>query len=201
LLQHISGTVKSAANSVANNCQAELALFNRDPGVIRDLSFSRVSYTDAINLLVKHFPELKWGDDLKSEHEKTLAAIYGPVFVHRYSESLKFFNMKPDPEDPKVVLSADLLLPGVGESAGAAERATDLATIKDRLFKSSMYAHMKAMGIKDEEFDWYLNYHRDNTVAQHSGTGIGMARVAQFILGLDDIRDAVPFLINSENLI
>jgi len=70
-----------------------------------------------------------------------------------------------------------------------------------RLKESDMYKRLIALGGKDEDFAWYLDAHRDVDVPLHSGAGIGMARIAQFILGVDDIRDAVPFVINSENLL
>jgi asparaginyl-tRNA synthetase len=64
-----------------------------------------------------------------------------------------------------------------------------------------MYERLIALGGKDEDFAWYLDAHKDKEIPLHSGAGIGLARVAQFILGADDIRDAVPFVVNRENLL
>ena len=55
--------------------------------------------------------------------------------------------------------------------------------------------------MKLEDFEWYLGVHEQHDVKLHSGAGVGMARVAQFILGQTDIRDCVPFLINRDNVI
>lgn len=52
-----------------------------------------------------------------------------------------------------------------------------------------------------EDFEWYLSFHEEHDVKLHSGAGVGMARMAQFILGQTDIRDCVPFLINRDNVI
>ena len=90
-----------------------------------------------------------------------------------------------------------------GESAGAAEREFDGAKLRHKLETSSMLAGLIRQGMKLEDFEWYLSFHEENEVALHSGAGagVGMARVAQFILGQTDIRDRVPFLINRENVI
>ncbi len=100
-----------------------------------------------------------------------------------------------------VVNSCDLLLPFSGESAGAAEREHEHDRIVERLKSSEMYKRLKQLGVEDEDFDWYLDAHKDKNIPLHSGAGIGMARVAQFILGTDDIREAVPFVLNRENLL
>ena len=73
--------------------------------------------------------------------------------------------------------------------------------IEHRLKTSDMYKRLIDLGGTDEDFAWYLDAHKDKDIPLHSGAGIGMARVAQFLIGADDIRDAVPFLINSENLL
>ena len=88
-----------------------------------------------------------------------------------------------------------------GESVGAAEREFDGAKLRHKLETSSMLAGLVRQGMKLEDFEWYLSFHEENEVALHSGAGVGMAHVAQFILGQTDIRDCVPFLINRENVI
>ena len=108
---------------------------------------------------------------------------------------------KIDDLDPRVVNSTDLLLPFSGESAGAAEREHEHQVIVDRLHESDMYARLIAAGATDADFAWYLDAHIGREIPLHSGAGIGMARVAQFILGLDDIREAVPFLVNRDSLL
>ena len=108
--------------------------------------------------------------------------------------------MRINDDDARIVNSTDLLLPFAGESAGAAEREHEYATIVERLHTSTMYERLLEHGAQPEDFDWYLDAHKDKEIPLHSGAGIGMARLAQFILGVEDIRDAVPFLLNRENL-
>lgn len=202
LLYHLSNIIKSTAANVLTTCSEELAVFRKDVSSLQNLQFHQMTYEDAISYLNTTYNyTLQFNDDLKSEHELLLTKDFGPTFVTHYSKVIKFFNMREDPSDPRMVRSTDLLLPGVGESAGAAERETNYDKLQARLKTSTMYQQMLDLGLTDKDFEWYLDYHKDGLVKPHSGAGIGMARVAQFILGLDDIRDAVPFLINSENLI
>lgn len=202
LLGHLAGIVRSAANEVAAKCAKELELFGRKAEDLVDLTFKRMTYGDAVTLLQgDKFPELQWGDDLVAEHEGRLTELEGPIFITHYPEEIKFFNMRNNDDDPRVVNSSDLLLPLAGESAGSAEREFDGAKLREKLEKSSMLEGLIRQGMKLEDFEWYLSFHEEHGVKLHSGAGVGMARVAQFILGQTDIRDCVPFLINRDNVI
>ncbi len=201
LIANIGGIVKSAVNEVVNDCVNDLAAYGRNPLDLVNLEFGRITYSEAIKILADDYPDLSWGDDLTSVHEARLTEILGPVFVTHYPLPIKFFNMMQNSDDPRVVNSTDLLLPFSGESAGAAEREVEHDRIENRLKSSEMYRRLISLGSTDEDFAWYLDAHKGREVPLHSGAGIGMARVAQFILGVDDIREAVPYLINRENLL
>lgn len=202
LLGHLSGIVASASRQVAQDCAKELELFGRNPADLTNVTFKRMTYADAVDLLkTEGFPELQFGDDLVAEHEGRLTELMGPMFVTHYPEEIKFFNMKNNDEDSRVVNSSDLLLPLAGESAGSAEREFDADKLREKLMKSSMLEGLLRQGMKLEDFNWYLDFHKEHDVKLHSGAGVGMARVAQFILGQKDIRDCVPFLINRDNVI
>jgi asparaginyl-tRNA synthetase len=217
LIERISGTVRAACNEVVKNHAHELeTLFGRKPEDIKDLEFKRITYVDAVELLKTYdFPELQFGDDLKADHELRLTELLnGPIFITHYPKEIKFFNMKDNADQPGIVNSTDLILPLSGESAGAAERETDIFKICEKLLESSMYRILKeTTNVEDRDFDWYLNAHleepqenvlelyrqhiingtsplRAKKVPLHSGTGIGMDRVMQFIIGSRDIRKA-----------
>jgi len=202
LLGHLAGIVRTAANEVAAKCAKELALFGRNAEDLKDLTFKRMTYADAIERLKPEgFPDLQWGDDLGAEEEGRLTELEGPIFITHYPADIKFFNMRNNDGDPRVVNSSDLLLPLSGESAGSAEREFDGAKLRHKLETSSMLAGLIRQGMKLEDFEWYLSFHEEHDVKLHSGAGVGMARVAQFILGQTDIRECVPFLINRDNVI
>jgi asparaginyl-tRNA synthetase len=201
LIGHLSGIVRSIGATVARDCHADLAVFGRRPEDLTTIDFTRMTYGQAVEILQADFPDLQWGDDLKAHHERLLTEKFGPVFLTHYPLPIKFFNMRQNDNDPRVVNSTDMLLPFAGEAAGAAEREHEHDRIAERLRHSSMYQRLIELGGKDEDFAWYLDAHKGKTIPLHSGAGIGMARVAQYILGLADIRDAVPFLLNSEVLL
>lgn len=228
LQDNLSGILKYAINQVIEDCFDDLAKLGVTLEHYHLLtamrkntySLERVSYTDAVEMLRKGgFPDLVWGDDLKQDHEAAIVEFVGPCFITHYPLEIKFFNMRKGHSAAitterhgvlgddgghlfmPIVNSCDLLLPFAGESAGAAERETNHDTIEERLKTSDMYKRLIELGGTDEDFAWYLNAHKDKDIPLHSGAGIGMARIAQFILGASDIRDAVPFVINRENLL
>lgn len=127
-------------------------------------NFLRITYKDAIILLNKHGDKkISFGDDLKAEHEAKIVTLLNkkgeelPVFIMKYPEEIKFFNMKVSERDPRVVLSADLIFPYSGEGTGAAVREHDFEKLNARLLKSKMYELHTKRGGKYEDFGWYLN--------------------------------------------
>ena len=201
LIGHLGNIVTSAAKQVSQDCAKELALFGRKAKDLATLTFKRMTYADAVEQLkTEGFPEFVWGDNLEAQHEGRLTELMGPMFVTHYPADIKFFNMRNN-EDHRVVNSTDLLLPLSGESVGAAEREFNGAKLRHKLETSSMLAGLIRQGMKFKDFEWYLSFHEEHDVKLHSGAGVGMARVAQFLLGQTDIRECVPFLINRDNVI
>lgn len=157
-----------------------------------------LSYRDALDMLndTGQFGQLEFGADLSLEHETALLELMSknyeypsPVFITRYPERIKFFNMKVDPRDRDIVLSADLLLPTAGEAVGSAVREDHYPTLEKRLTGLSMFAQLSAAGqhtIRD--FQPYLDMISSGRVQPHAGYGIGLERVLQFILVASDIR-------------
>ena len=201
LLGHLAGIVHAACREVATKCAKELARFGRNTLDTIDLTFKRMTYANAIELLKPNgFPELVWGDNLGAAEENRLTELEGPIFITHYPADIKFFTMRNNGDDPRLVNASDLLLPLAGESAGSAERESDGTKLRYKLETSSMLAGLIRQGMKLEEFKWCLSFHEEQYGQLHSGAGVGMARVAQFILGQTDIRACVPFLINRENV-
>lgn len=214
LQRHVTGVVCSALDYALEHHRSDLTY---EIGVSQDWThdvwvtardglkngvFPSKTYTWAVEYLQENgFPELQWGDDLKADHEAALTEHLGATFITHYPKPIKFFNMRESDIHPGVVNSCDLLLPKAGESAGAAERETRYEHLERRLKSSDMYKRLIELGGNDEDFEWYLAAHRGKDVPLHSGAGIGMARVAQYLIGQDDIRMAVPFVVNSECLL
>lgn len=154
--------------------------------------FVRCTYTEAIEILKNsnyykknkfQFP-VEWGVDLQSEHERYLVEKHfeRPVILINYPKEIKAFYMKQN-DDNKTVGAMDVLFPQIGEIIGGSQREEDY----DKLL-----ARMEEMHLPVDEMWWYLDTRRFGSVP-HSGFGLGFERVIQFITGMGNIRDVIPF--------
>lgn len=181
---------------ILDNCPDDMDFFNTriKAGIIENLQsiikseFARVTYTEAVEQLKKsgekfEFP-VSWGMDMQSEHEKFLTEkIYNkPVILTDYPKEIKAFYMKLN-DDGKTVRAMDILVPRLGEIIGGSEREADYDKLKDRII---------AMGLNPDDYWWYLELRRFGTVP-HSGFGLGFERLIQFVTGMQNIRDVIPF--------
>jgi len=199
LMGHIEGTIFSMIQHILKNKQKEMEILGIDEKRLREISipFNKITYTQAIDHL-----GLEWGVDLKSKDEHKLIDIYGdrPLFVTHYPKEIKFFNMKKNRTDPKVVNSTDLLLPHSGESVGSAEREHEHDELMTRLQESYMFDQLKKRGGTLDDFSWYFDILKKGSVP-HAGCGFGLNRITQFILGTTDIRHSTAFPQNKVSLI
>jgi len=150
--------------------------------------FVRLPYTDAIQILEAsgetfEFP-ISWGTDLQSEHERYLTErkFNCPVILYDYPRSIKPFYMRVN-DDGKTVRAMDVLVPGVGEIIGGSQREERLDVLESR---------MREQHLNPDDYWWYLDLRRYGTVP-HAGFGLGLERAVQFITGMANIRDVIPF--------
>ncbi len=155
---------------------------------ILESDFARISYTEAIEALQDNrdnfeFPP-DWGADLQSEHEKYLTeTVYKrPVIVSDYPREIKAFYMKLN-KDGKTVRAMDVLVPRLGEIIGGSEREADHDILLNRI---------REQGLDEKEYWWYLDLRRFGTVP-HAGFGLGFERLVQYVTGMQNIRDVIPF--------
>jgi asparaginyl-tRNA synthetase len=171
--------------------RSELGLIKKLRFVVEN-KFERISYTDAVNILLdspaykkKKFQyDVKWGIDLQSEHERYLVEKHfkKPVIVTNYPKDIKAFYMRQN-DDGKTVAAMDILAPGIGEIVGGSQREERLEKLLER---------MEQMHIPANELWWYLDTRRYGTVP-HAGFGLGFERMVQFVTGMTNIRDVIPF--------
>jgi asparaginyl-tRNA synthetase len=209
LLVNIQQTIQSMLKRIlAENKQLLKTEYKRDTSLLEQAAtqnFLRINYSDAVKLLNQNgFPNVKFGDDLKSDHEAKVVEVLNngqelPVFIMKYPKEIKFFNMKVSTEDSQVCLSADLILPYSGEAVGSSVREHDFNKLKARLITSRMYElHLKRGG-KYEDFKWYLDIMENEGSNPHAGYGIGNDRVLQYVLGESNIQNASLFaLLNKQ---
>ena len=188
--------LKRIFSDVLEHCPEDMQFFNEriDNTVIETLQgiihsrFVRLPYTEAIDLL-KHsgqqfeFP-VEWGADLQAEHERWLTEKHfkSPVILYNYPRAIKPFYMRVN-DDGRTVRAMDVLVPKVGEIIGGSQREERLDILQQR---------MAEQGLDPKNYWWYLDLRRYGTVP-HSGFGLGLERAVQFITGMGNIRDVIPF--------
>lgn len=224
LLMEIQGFVQTLAGQMAAHAN-ELEL---SPARMRELNqwshktFARLTYDEAIASLQQKGEPILWGEDFSHRQELLLAAEYGPVFLTKFPDPLgehpelkgrelkviKFFNMFPDGKGR--IDSADLILPGSGESVGAAVRLHHLDMLKERLESSIMFEHLVS-----RRWEWFVRaskYATEDSVRAsvladfqpyfeevsahglpHAGCGFGMNRIVQALAGVRTIEEADTF--------
>ena len=172
--------------------RSEMGLLDKLNFVVNN-DFERLTYTEAIEILKEsnHNKKKKfqyliegWGVDLQSEHERYLVEKHfkKPVILTNYPKDIKSFYMRLN-DDGKTVAAMDILAPGIGEIVGGSQR-------EERLDK--LTARMKEMHIPAEELNWYLDTRRFGA-CPHAGFGLGFERLVQFVTGMGNIRDVIPF--------
>ncbi|EAZ92178.1 asparagine--tRNA ligase [Crocosphaera chwakensis] len=181
---------------VLEACPEDMEFFNKriDKSVLETADniinneFERITYTKAIELLEKSNKKfeyaVEWGIDLQSEHERYLAEelFKKPLIVTNYPTGIKAFYMRLN-DDNKTVAAMDVLAPKIGEIIGGSQREERLDILEKRI---------NEMGIIPDDLWWYLDLRRYGTVP-HAGFGLGFERVVQFMTGMTNIRDVIPF--------
>jgi len=192
--------LKTIVDKVVKRCPQDFEFFKKwiNPEVevrLKNLltkPFKRVDYSEGIEILLKakengvkfQFPEIEWGMDLMSEHERYLTEKHfqGPIFLKNYPKDIKAFYMKQN-DDGKTVAAADLLFPNVGELCGGSQREESCEKLLTRI---------KELDMPVESYQWYLDSRRWGGCV-HSGFGLGFDRLLMYITGIENIRDVQPY--------
>jgi asparaginyl-tRNA synthetase len=188
--------LKRIFRDVLERCAEDMQFFNEriDASAVATLEgivkseFVRLPYTEAVSVLQKsgqsfEFP-VAWGNDLQAEHERYLTeqTFKRPVILYDYPKTIKSFYMRVN-DDERTVRAMDVLVPRVGEIIGGSQREERLDVLERR---------MREMNLNPEAYWWYLDLRRYGTVP-HSGFGLGLERTVQFVTGMANIRDVIPF--------
>jgi asparaginyl-tRNA synthetase len=202
-MDNAENMLKYVVGQTLEKCTEDLDFFNNfyDKGLKERLDkvvntpFTRVSYREAIEYLQEEiakdpskwqFPDVKFGTDLATEHERWLAEtkFNSCTFVYNYPKKIKAFYMRDNDEDGGETVNAmDLLVPGVGELVGGSQR-------EDRL--DVLLTKMKELDLNPDDYWWYLDLRRFGSVP-HAGYGLGFERLVCYATGIDNIREAIAF--------
>jgi len=195
-MENAEAYLKYVVSYVLKNCAEDLQFFDKfvSEGIIKRLQlvaetpFERATYTYAVRILEKadkkfDYP-VKWGIDLQSEHERFLSEEYfkKPVIITDYPKQIKAFYMRSN-EDDKTVAAMDILVPKIGEIVGGSQREERLDYLVDKI---------KENNLNPDDYWWYLELRKYGSVP-HAGYGVGFERLIQFVTGMENIRDVIPF--------
>lgn len=188
--------VKYLVRDTLENNEGDLDIFARfvDKGLLErlqfvaDKPFQRVSYTEAVKILVasgqKFDYPVSYGVNLQSEHERFLTEKHFkcPTTIYNYPKEVKPFYMRLN-DDEKTVTAMDVLVPGIGEIVGGAQREERYDVLK---------ANMAHHNLSEKDYGWYLDLRKYGT-CPHAGFGAGFERILMFVTGMKNIRDVIPF--------
>lgn len=195
-MQMAEDMLKYLLQDAMDHCAEDMQLFDKfiEKGLLKKLQavvekdFAHITYTEAVERLTtakKKFEyPVAWGTDLQSEHERYLTeeVFQCPLIVTDYPSSIKPFYMRVN-DDGKTVAAMDILVPGIGEIIGGSQREERLDVLESRMGEA---------GINLNDYNWYLDLRRYGSVP-HSGYGLGFERLVQFVTGMANIREVIPF--------
>ncbi len=181
---------------VLERCEDDMAFFAEriEPEAINRLEklvaseFVRMDYSEAIDILKRSDQKFEfkpdWGVDLQTEHERYLTEKHcqAPVVVKNYPTEIKAFYMRLN-DGGETVAALDVLAPGIGEIIGGSQREERLDVLTRR---------MAEHGLDAETYKWFIDLRRYGTVP-HAGFGLGFERLLNYITGLGNIRDVIPY--------
>ena len=179
--------IRFIIRSVMERNKQELEILERDVEKLKkaDAPFKIMTHHQVIDMLKSKGVKIGYGDDFGAAEEEMITEDSEvPIFVDRWPKDIKSFYMKRDPEDPDLVLGADLIAPeDFGEIIGGSQREDDHDILLGRIKKE---------GYDLKDYQWFLDLRKYGSVP-HSGFGIGLERLIQWMSGVRHIREVIPF--------
>ncbi|MFH1770997.1 MAG: asparagine--tRNA ligase [archaeon] len=181
--------IKYCIRKVAEQCPEEFKLLGRDTKELIAMTkkpWPTIKYREALKILEKKDKmKVTFGKDLRTIEEETLMKHFDtPVVVTHYPQEVMAFYKPKDPKQMDEALCFDMLCPEVGiEIVGGSERSLDIKEMSENL---------KRDGEDPKDYQFYFDLRKYGSVP-HSGYGVGLERVIQWICKLDNIKDAIAF--------
>lgn len=184
--------VVSAIKNVLDKCKKELELFKVKLEIPKT-PFPELKFPETYKILEKLGKKVKEGEDLDTEAEKLLADYIKSkfnsdfFFINGFPFKLKPFYVY---HDSKYARSVDLYCKNLELSSGGQREHRHNILIKN----------LKEKGINPKSIEWFTQFFKFG-VPSHGGFAIGIERLTQILLGLENIREAVLFPRDPERLI
>jgi asparaginyl-tRNA synthetase len=178
--------VSYVCQNTAKKCRKELEALGLDPKELLKIKapFPKITYDEAIQRLHQRGFKIQWGEDFGFNEERALAQdLAGPLFVYAYPKKIKAFYVKAYPDKPELVMSADLIVPRIGELTTGGARVDD---------KNELIQNLKAFDLRPEDYEWYIDLRKYGSVP-HTGMGMGVERLLAWMLNLESVMDTIPF--------
>jgi len=178
--------VSYVCQTTAKKCKKHLEALGLEPKELVKIKtpFPKITYNEAIERLHKRGFKIPWGEDFGFNEERALTKdLGGPLFVYAYPKKIKAFYVKAYPDKPDIVMSADFIVPRIGELTTGGARVDD----KEELLRSLL-----EFGLRPEDYEWYIDLRKYGTVP-HTGFGMGVERLLAWMLNLESVMDTIPF--------
>ncbi|NTU66557.1 MAG: aspartate--tRNA(Asn) ligase [Candidatus Moranbacteria bacterium] len=186
IMDQLEMVMKRIIADVKENCQEELKEYEGGEFLVPD-KFPRIRLEEALEILKNEYGKEYLGIDIDPEGERLICdwakEKHGSdfVFLTHYPVSIRPFYAMPSP-DGKSTESFDLIFRGV-----------EIGTGGQRINRyDDMVKSIQKHGLKPEDFKHYLDIFKIG-MPLHGGWGLGSERIAQKILGLKSVKEAILF--------
>ncbi len=210
--------LKTVAEDLGADLLGGRAVTRLDRMLRRELP--RLDYREALAVLNRRGFAMPFGEDLHRDAEATLCRWFGdvPFFLTGLPAELKPFNVRRDPADASRSISVECILPFAGETMDGAVHEPDPTVVREQLEASDHYRRLQeraaafapaqaaAIRGKDKP-DVEILAKRNRAAVRRAyaayldelgagplpraGFALGVARLLQYLQGLDSIKDAV----------
>ncbi len=181
IMKYMEDVVKFIVKKVIKECSSELRLLKIDLKVPKT---KYLTYKEAIDLLAGKGLKIEQGDDFEPEAERKLCELFPNtiIFTYEWPIELKPFYIWPKDEVYGVSGGFDAVYGNIEICSGGQR-----VHIPDMLTKQ-----IENKGLDSSHFKWYIDAFRHGAPV-HAGWSIGLERLTQAMLGLDNIREATLF--------
>ncbi len=181
VMKHLERVVKFIVEKILEKNKTELEILGVD---LKIPKAKYLTYQEAVDILSKKGIKIRHGDDFEPEAERKICSLFpnSIVFTYDWPIELKPFYIWPKDEKNKISGGFDALFGGIEISSGG-QRVHDPEILMKML---------KLKKLNPKNFKWYIDAFRYGA-PYHSGWSIGLERLTQAILGLENIREATLF--------